>query len=554
MRLTQLLGRRLRPNREFLILLTFSLLAFAFKMFLLSQRSLYIDPDEGYYLILARNLIHGNGYGFNGLANVIFPPFLPFAIAFLYFLIHNLQLSLNIITALSGALLGVVAYLIARKKLPVLASFGCFLLVLFSLQLNSFLPVPLRYTHVLYRGSDILNCLLILASVYWTILLLEKDRYRYSVLAGLTLALAYLTRPEGIILWVGLLGLLLLLKLLSRAQVSWKRLACALLVFAVLAFPYIFYLKSVTGKWMLSGKVAASQKYRSALLEVIQKDNWAPFESVHYALNKNSSEMNDLYFGYHRESDEAQVTSAEPLSGRIVSNLSLFWIIPKTLVPLPLLPFLLLGLGSALCNVVKKGSPPDLVLLSLVPYSLVIEALSYPIPRHHLFLVPVAVLYAGQGVVFLSGLLARKSTITQAKVTTLIFSVLFILAVYDQIIYASRSLLNEPGFRAAREIEMTVSRRLKEAGAKVIMSSHPSFAVWASSDWQVLPRASLPRQLVFMKNKHVDFAVLTEGTRVFYHIFDLRRSELPQRPEDPFAIQTIETDEYFDFVRVFKKE
>jgi 4-amino-4-deoxy-L-arabinose transferase-like glycosyltransferase len=546
--------RRTLLNREFLIILAVSLLAFVFKMFLLSQRSLYIDPDEGYYLILARNLVHGNGYAFNGLPNIIFPPFLPLAIAFLYLLVHNLQLSLNIITALSGTLLGVIAYLIARKKLPVLARFGCFLLVLFSLELNSFLPVPLRYTHVLYRGSDILNCFLVLASVYWTILLMEKDRYGYAVLAALTLALAYLTRPEGFILWAGLLGLLLLLKLLSAVNLSWKRLACFLLVFAVAALPYIFYLKTVTGKWMLSGKVSASQKYRSALLEVIQKDNWAPFNSIHYALNKDSSEMNDLYFGYHRESDETPVAAAEPLTGRILSNLSLFWIIPKTLVPLPFLPFFLLGLGSALYNVVKKGSRQDLALLSLVPYSLVVEALSYPIPRHHLFLVPVVILYSGQGAVLFSSLLSPKNAITQKKVTFLVFAVLFILVMYDHIIYSSRSLLNEPAFRAAREIEMTISRRLKKAGAEVIMSSHPSFAVWASSDWQVLPQASLPRQLVFMRKKRVDYAVLTEGKRVFYHILDLRNSQLPERPEDPFAIQAIENYDYFDVVRVLKRE
>jgi hypothetical protein len=264
--------------------------------------------------------------------------------------------------------------------------------------------------------------------------------------------------------------------------------------------------------------------------------------------------MNDLYFGYHRESEEAQVITAEPLAGRILSNLSLFWIILKTLVPLPFLPFLLLGLGSALHNVVKKGSRQDLALLSLVPYSLVVEALSYPIPRHHLFLVPVVILYSGQGAVLFSRLLSPKNAITQKKVTFLVLAVLFILVMYDHIIYSSRNLLNEPAFRAAREIEMTISRRLKKAGAEVIMSSHPSFAVWASSDWQVLPQASLPRQLVFMREKRVDYAVLTEGKRVFYHIFDLRNSQLPERPEDPFAIQTIETYDYFDLVRVVKRK
>jgi len=59
--------RKIRLNRELRLILAFSLIAFIFKLLLLSQRSLYIDPDEGYYLLLARNLVHGNGYGFNGL-------------------------------------------------------------------------------------------------------------------------------------------------------------------------------------------------------------------------------------------------------------------------------------------------------------------------------------------------------------------------------------------------------------------------------------------------------------------------------------------------------
>jgi hypothetical protein len=57
-----------------------------------------------------------------------------------------------------------------------------------------------------------------------------------------------------------------------------------------------------------------------------------------------------------------------------------------------------------------------------------------------------------------------------------------------------------------------------------------------------------------MREKRVDYAVLTEGKRVFYHIFDLRNSQLPERPEDPFAIQTIETYDYFDLVRVVKRK
>jgi len=546
--------KQVRLNRELRLILALSILAFIFKLFLLSQRALYIDPDEGYYLILARNLVHGNGYGFNGLPNIIFPPFLPLAIAFIYILLHNLQLSLSIITALSGTLLGVMVYLIARKKVSRLASFGCFLLAIFSRELNAFLPASLRYTEVLYRGSDILNCFLILASVYFIITLVEKDTYLPAALAGLALALAYLTRPEGVILFVGFLSLLVLLKSFSLIVLSWKRLICFLLVFVVLALPYILYLTTVTGQWTLSGKISASQRYRASLLEIIQKENWEPFNSAHYSLNSAATEMNDLYFGYHRDSDEVQDIAAAPIDIRIWSNLRLYWIIPKTLVPLQLLPFFLLGLSSGLYNLIKKRSCLDLLLLILLPYSLMIEALSYPIPRHHLFLVPVIILYGGQGALLFSSWASRKNEVTNRKLLFLVFAILFVLAVNDHLIYASKNLLNYPLFITSRKIEVSVARLLKEARAEVVMSPHPNLAVWASSDWQVLPRASLPAQLEFGKNKNVDYAILPSEKKLFFHILDFKNSDLPDRPGDPYDVQTFKSSEYFDIIRVLKRD
>jgi hypothetical protein len=264
--------------------------------------------------------------------------------------------------------------------------------------------------------------------------------------------------------------------------------------------------------------------------------------------------MNDLYFGYHRESDEAQDISSDPLAKRVRSNLRLFWIIPKTLVPFHFLPFFLLGLGSALYNLIKKRSWRDLLLLSLLPYSLVIEALSYPIPRHHLFLVPVVILYAGQGALLLSSWVSRNNEITRRKALFLIFAVLFVLVIYDHIIYSSKNLLNAPMFKSVRKIEVSVARRLKEGRAEVVMSSHPNLAVWASSDWQVLPRAPLPAQLEFARNKCVDYAVLTSEKKLFYYILDFKNSDLPERPGEPYDFQTIEANDYFDFIRIVKRK
>lgn len=546
--------RKVRFDRELQLILALSALAFLFKLYLLSKRSLYIDPDEGYYLVLARNLALGKGYGFNELPNIIFPPFLPLAIAFVNVFFHNFQLSLNIITALSGTFLGLIVCLIARKRMSRWASLACFALALFSLELNAFLPASVRYTRVLYRGSDILNCFLVLASVYFIILLVEKNRYLPAVLAGLFLALAYLTRPEGMILFFGLLSLLVFLKSFSLIALSWKKISILVLVFAALAFPYVLYLRTVTGQWTLSGKISASQRYRGALLQVVLKEDWQPFNRLHYSLNAAATEMNDLYFGYHRESDEAQDFPDAPITKSILSNLRLYWIIPKTLVPLQLAPFLLLGLGGAFYELIRKRSWRDILLLSLLPYSLMIEALSYPIPRHHLFLFPLVILYSGQGVLLLSAFVSRKNEVAKRKVLILVFAVLLVLAINDQVIYSIKNVLHNPRFTASRMVEISAARQLKERGAEVVMSSHPALAVWASSDWQVLPQAPLSAQLEFGRNKSVDYAVLAERNRLFLHLLDFKNSQLPERAGDHYDVQAVEADEYFDIIRVNKRE
>lgn len=548
------LFKLLRSDKHLRIVIGLSFFAFFFKLYLLSQRSLYIDPDEGYYLILARNLLNGNGYTFNGLPNIIFPPLLPMVIAFFYSFIGNLQLSLNIITALSGTLLGLMVYLISRKKFSLFASFGCLLLTLFVYQLNSFLPISAPYTEILYRGSDIFNCLLVLISLYFTILLIEKNRYRFSVLAGLSLSLAYLTRPEGFLLFLALSALLIMLKLVSWISLSFKKLICFFFVFVLFSFPYVFYLKKTTGKWILSGKISASQKYRGSLLEVIKKEDWAPFNKIHYSLNQESTEMNDSYFGFHKHPDpEENIDQDSPIK-RAAANLALFWIVPKTLFSLPFLPFFLLGIAVAVIQLRKKRSLLDLVLLLLLPYSLLIEALSYPIPRHHLFLIPIYIIYAAEGAAYLSSKLSPKNDLTRKKILFLVFSVWLVFIIYEYIIKSTRNLLDIPIFKMARQVEVSLSQSLKKKEAGVIMSSHPSFAVRASSDWQVLPIAAMPQIFRFAKHKQVDYIIIPEGKKFFYHIIEMKDSYIPDSYKGQFEYQVLEKTDFCEWIRLIKKD
>ena len=128
--ISRIFSKSVHISPQTIIVIVLAVAAISLKFFLLYERLLYIDPDEGYYLILARNLIAGNGYTFNGLPNIVFPPFLPILIAFFYLICQDFQFSLIFITAISGGLLGIISYKIAQKKfssfIPVLYAFLIF--------------------------------------------------------------------------------------------------------------------------------------------------------------------------------------------------------------------------------------------------------------------------------------------------------------------------------------------------------------------------------------------------------------------------------------------
>lgn len=543
-------------SHQIRIVIILSLIAFFFKCFLLYERSLFIDPDEGYYLILARNLITGNGYTFNGLPNIVFPPFLPILIVFFYLICQDFQFSLIFITAISGALLGIISYRIARKKFSSLVPVLCAFLVLFIYQLNAFLPILSPYLLNLYRGSDILNCFLIFSSIYFAICLMEKDKYIFAILAGAFFAFSYLTRPEGFLLFMIIFICFIFLRIKSLIFISYKKLLVFFFIFVLFSFPYILYLKNTTGKWSLSGKIYSVQQHRESLLEVIKNDNWGPFSKVHYSFDKKSMEMNHSYWGFHDNIKANNKISLQSFLINIFENLKMYYIIPKILFPLYLIVFFLLGFANAVYKIVKRKSSIDIILFMLFPYSLLITALAYPIPRHHLFLVPVLCIYAVEGIILISSSIAKNKNAIKKILLILISLIVIIFIGYDYQRNFNKNYLNIPSFRKSLLVNSYLSQYLKNKKAQTIMSVHPSFAVRTSSDWQVLPATQLPDIIKFGKHKNADYIILPDpdGKSYFYYIIDIKNSYIPEDLNDEFGYLVIEVNKYFNLLNLVNKE
>lgn len=540
-------------NHKVLVLIILSALALCFKIALLQGRSLYIDPDEGYYLLLARNILNGNGYTFNGLPNIAFPPLLPMLISFFFLFIKNLQLSLNIITTVSGVLLGIITYSIARKKFNSFFAILCTLLVLFISQLNSFLPIMVPYSDNLYRGSDILNCFLIMTSLYFIILLLEKEKYIFSILAGLFLSLAYLTRPEGFALVLIVYACFLLLKITSIISLSYKKITTILFIFLLFSSPYFIYLKNTTGSWNISGKPYAS--HRKYLQDVIQRNDWRAFQKAHYSLNTTTMEMNDSYWGYHRHIVTKKGTSILSIINNAIENFKHSPVIQKVLFPFYLWIFFIPGFINAILKIVKKKSHIDMILLMLFPYSLLIITLIYPIPRHHLFLVPVLCIYSIEGITLILkyfGGYLKKKNISQKKIYSTISIILILLLGNDNLKNSFRNILSNPSFKDSQLIKTHISQYLQENQAQTIMSHDATIAVIAFSDWQVLPNDHLTNIFKFGENKNVDYIVIREKKLPSYKIIDLKDSYIPEN-QNEFKYEIIEQFKHYSLVMIVKK-
>lgn len=542
-------------NRSLFFFGLLCLAAFALKLVLLYHRKMYIDPDEGYYLLLAQNILDGAGYGFNGLPNIIFPPFLPGLIAALSLLVSEPQIALGLLTALSGVVLGWVAFLMMRQKnlfsIPILTGS----LVLFIPALNDFIPAAGVYTKNLYRGSDILNALLVFTAIFFLTQALKKKQDWFFLAAGIILGLAYLTRPEGLLLFFLLAGWLVLLGLLRFIPLSLKRVVLFGCSFILVAAPYILYLKTVTGHWMLSGKIGASQNYRNSLMKVITNEDWRDFSEIHYSLDQNKWEMNDMYWGFNPGLTIDSGFSVTILFKNALENIRLGWKIPLTIFPVYLWLFAIPGLILSLVRVFRRNSSSDLILLVLFPYSLFLLFMTYPIARHHLFLTPVLCVYAVRGIEWTSSLTRQRLGLHAAlskRIFLIIGIIIIALFVGKYLKNFNQSALHHPGFRTIISVEDSMAKYIQERGGRVVMSGHPRMAVRAKSDWQVLPLADLTVALQFAQHKKVDYIVWRygDGKENLYLLVDVNQSYIPRKSEEKITHQTIDKKHYFELVKI----
>jgi 4-amino-4-deoxy-L-arabinose transferase-like glycosyltransferase len=210
-----------------------------------------IKWDESSYLLLGRNLLTGRGFTTGLYPEVYHPPLYPIVSGTLYLFVGDFEQASNLAYALFGGLLLLPVFVVAQR------TYGLQTAWLVTVLLAIF---PALSISVLYWGTMIEPLYLCLTYGGLAALLvgLEDDRLGMFAAAGVLFGLAYLTRPEGVVYFGVFLvfGLVWLARRMNlRVLRAWCAVGWFVLSFVLLAAPYVWYLHTQTGHWMLTGKL-----------------------------------------------------------------------------------------------------------------------------------------------------------------------------------------------------------------------------------------------------------------------------------------------------------
>jgi 4-amino-4-deoxy-L-arabinose transferase-like glycosyltransferase len=207
-----------------------------------------IGSDAAEYVKLARRLAVGD---FAEGLSVYWAPLLSSLIAIPSIFTDSYLLPTLIVSFITGSFAPIATYYLIKQ------SYGQREAVIAAI-IAVFYPHLLRSTFNF--GTENIYLLLIISSIiiFWQGL--RRDSGRSFFLTGILLGLGYLTRPEAFgyllffIPWLGLDKILSGQKVFSRKL--FRNAFILFFGFALLAAPYIFYLRSATGNWTISGKFA----------------------------------------------------------------------------------------------------------------------------------------------------------------------------------------------------------------------------------------------------------------------------------------------------------
>lgn len=211
--------------------------------------SYFIFTDGAIYATLGKNLAEGKGLRYCGSVHLFYPPGYPLAIAVLYAVTRDAELSAHLVSLF--AYLGTILLTI-RLAWSMRSSL---LFVLLSTCVVVFHPYLILFAN--HALSESLFACVVLASAYcaWILSMKSKSPLWLWCLWGLLGGYLYLIRADGVLYWPLQAGFILYSRR-GKLHAEWFPGAMAVLAFVLVMAPYLYLIKQETGKWQLSTKTA----------------------------------------------------------------------------------------------------------------------------------------------------------------------------------------------------------------------------------------------------------------------------------------------------------
>ncbi|MGC8839015.1 MAG: ArnT family glycosyltransferase, partial [Anaerolineae bacterium] len=296
--------------------------------------------DEPDYLWLGRSLFSGQGYTIGPYHDLHYTPLLPVLVGPLTRLLPDLEWASAFWYVVLGAALVWPVYALGRAIFgPSVARGAAVLTACF----------PALAILPLYWGTmtEPPYLLLLFVGLYAAYRAWREGRLRHHVLAGAALALAYLTRPEGVLTFAWAGALLLVAAGLDgrwRTRAFWLRFGAFVLAGLLLAGPYLLYLRLEGGRWLLTGKVGVTL----ALGEGVVDRDPAAYDRAIASLDAEGREIVWFSPQRFREPGLLQQVWEEPgaVARRVALNLRAWYgtFFSRQMFPSPLVVLVVLGL------------------------------------------------------------------------------------------------------------------------------------------------------------------------------------------------------------------
>jgi len=201
-----------------------------------------IAADGISYVSIARSIFKGDGF----TAASHFPPLYPVLIGLFSYLTPYDEVAGKVVSTIMGSLLVIPVYLLGKEIFSKKAGLIASVLVALS-------PTLVVISGIVLSQSTYIT--IFMTALYFSWKSFHVDSYKNAIAAGVLFGAAYLTRPEAVIVLIGISAVFLVLQsksspggnALKVVVISWA-------AFLTIAAPYVYLLHKVFGTWQLTGK------------------------------------------------------------------------------------------------------------------------------------------------------------------------------------------------------------------------------------------------------------------------------------------------------------